>query len=85
MPARGACNGHRRNPGSEARIDGLALQGQHAEDALVDPAQRLAADETLQRLDPQRELAQGQRPLGPTAEVALEPSTERLRYFPCCA
>ena len=41
----------------EPRVDGLALQGQDAEDALVDPVQRLTGDETLQGLDAKREFA----------------------------
>ena len=41
----------------EPRVDGLALQCQHAEDALVNPPERLAADEPLEPLDAQRELA----------------------------
>jgi len=43
---------------SQPRIHRLALQGEHGEDALVDSAQRLAADEPLQRLDANGELAQ---------------------------
>ena len=50
---------------SEPRIDRLALQGEDAEHALVDPAERLPADEPLQPLDPQGELAEGERPLPP--------------------
>src|SRR5207247_6743501 len=48
---------------SQARINRLALQGQHAEDALVDAPERLAANETLQGLDAQDELPPGQRAL----------------------
>src|SRR5215211_1727747 len=48
---------------SQARIDGLALEGEHAEDALVDAAKRLVADESLEGLDAERELANRQRPL----------------------
>ena len=44
----------------EPRVDRLALQGQHAEDALVDAAQGLVADEPLQPFDSERELAMGQ-------------------------
>src|SRR5437763_9280878 len=47
----------------QARIDRLALEGEDAEDALVYPAERLAADEPLERLDPQREFAERERPL----------------------
>ncbi len=42
---------------SQARVDGLALQRQHAEHALVHPVERLPAHEALERLDPQPELA----------------------------
>jgi len=47
---------------SKARIDWFALEGEHAEHAFVDAAQRLAADETLEPLDPQGELPNSQRP-----------------------
>ena len=49
--------------GSEARIDRLAFQSKHTEYALVYPAQRLAAYETLQCLDAQSEV---KRRLGET-------------------
>lgn len=55
---------------SQPWIHGLALEGQHAEDALVDPAERLPGDESLQRLQAQSKLAQGQRSLGPQAAGA---------------
>src|SRR5690242_12803857 len=48
---------------SEARVDRLAFQRQHPEDALVDAPQRLHPREALQRLDTERELAQRQRAL----------------------
>src|SRR3984893_3869899 len=48
---------------SEARVHRLAFQGEDAEDALVDAAQRLAADEALQAFDAERELPQRQRAL----------------------
>jgi hypothetical protein len=51
----------------QARIDRFALEGQDAEDALVDAAQRLAVHEPFQGFNPQRELAQRQRTLGPQA------------------
>ena len=35
----------------ESRVHWFAFQGQDAEDALVDPAKRLAADETFQGFD----------------------------------
>ena len=69
-----ACNESTRNCNEsvplQARIDGLGLQGQDAEDALVHAAQRLAAHEALQRLDAQRELARGQRALAAQAARA---------------
>ncbi len=46
----------------EPRVHPLALQREDPEDALVDAAQRLAADEPLQPLDAERELPQSQRP-----------------------
>src|SRR5690349_18161856 len=52
-----------RRPGSEPRVHRLALQGQDAEDALVDPPQRLLPHEPFQPLHAQGELAQGERPL----------------------
>src|SRR6266542_2999573 len=55
---------------SEPRIDGLALERQHAEDALMDAAQRLAADEALERLDAEREFANGERALAAEAAGA---------------
>ncbi len=59
-----------RQGGSQPRVDRLALQRQHAEHALVDAAQRLAADEALERLDAERELAQGQRALARRGRAA---------------
>src|SRR5258708_6824767 len=49
---------------SQAGVDRLAFEGQHAEDALVDTAQGFAAYEALQGLDAQGELAQGKRAFG---------------------
>ena len=46
---------------SQSRIDRLAFEREHAENAFVDLSQRLAADEPLERLDPQGELGQGKR------------------------
>jgi len=43
----------------QPRVHRLALQRQHAEDALVDAAEGFAADEALERLDAEGELAQG--------------------------
>jgi hypothetical protein len=47
----------------EPRVDGLALEGEHAEHALVHAAQRLAADEAVERLDAEGEHAQRERAL----------------------
>src|SRR5690349_5399635 len=62
---------------SQSRIHRLALQRQHAENALVNPPQGLAADESLQRLDAECELPLGQRPLA--ADAAGAKSLEVLR------
>ena len=43
---------------SQPWVDRLALQRQHAEDALVHAIERLVAHEPLERLDAERELAQ---------------------------
>src|SRR4051812_24171408 len=48
---------------SEPRVDRLALEREHAEAALVHAAERLAADEPLERLDAERELAHRERAL----------------------
>ena len=42
---------------SEARVDGLGFEGEDREDGFVDAAQRMALDETLQRLHPERSKA----------------------------
>ena len=47
----------------QPRIDRLALQREDAEHALVHAPERLALHEALEAFDPQRELAQRQRPL----------------------
>ena len=49
---------------SEPRVHGLAFEGEDGEDALVDAAEGLAAGEALQRLDPEGELAEGERAFG---------------------
>jgi hypothetical protein len=41
---------------SQARIDGFALERQHAKDTLVNTPERLALTEAFQPFDPQREL-----------------------------
>ncbi len=64
---------------SEPWIDGLALERQHAEDALIDAAQRLAADEALERLDAEREFANGERALAAEAAGAKTLSTVHPR------
>lgn len=44
----------------ETGIDGLALECEHAEDALVHPGGVLVGHEPVEGLDPERELAPGQ-------------------------
>lgn len=46
----------------QPRINRLALQRQHPENAFMNAAQRFLADESLQRLDAQRKLTDGERP-----------------------
>src|SRR5688572_16876648 len=60
----------------QARIDGLALQGENAEYALVNAPERFSLDEPLEAFDPQRELPQGQRSL--TRQTPLPQSLEVL-------
>ena len=50
-------------PSLQPGVDGLALEGEHPEHALVHPVERLAGHEPLERLDSEGELAEGQRPL----------------------
>ena len=47
----------------QPRIDWLAFQGKHTEDAFVNAAKGLTADKPLQCLNAQGELSHGQRPL----------------------
>jgi len=47
----------------EPRIDRLTLQGQHAEDALVNPPQWLATHEPFESFKPECKLSEGQRSL----------------------
>ena len=49
----------------EAGIDWLGFQGEHAKDALVNAANRLPANKTLQGLYAEGEFAQGQRSFAP--------------------
>ena len=49
---------------SERRVDGFALERKNCEDAFVDAVERLAAGEAFERLDTERELAQGERVFG---------------------
>src|SRR5206468_2294741 len=65
-------------PNLQPRVHGLALQGKDAEDALMHPAQRLPADETLQALDAQGELPESEGPLVAQAPVA-QPGDVLLR------
>ena len=59
---------------SKSWIDRFALEGEHAEHALVHAPERLAADEALERLDAQRELTHAERalPSEPTLAQAGE-------------
>ena len=57
-------------------VYGFAFQGEDSEDALVDAAQRLAADEPLQALDSKGELAERQGALAGQAA-----RTEPLQVF----
>ena len=43
----------------QARVHGFAFEGEDAEDALVDAVEGVPADEALQGLDAEGELAQG--------------------------
>ena len=52
-----------RSRASQARIDRITFQREHAEDALVHAVQRRPLDKALQRLDAERKLAQCQRTL----------------------
>jgi hypothetical protein len=61
--------------GLEAGIDRFALQRQDAEHALVDTPAWFPARETLERLNPERELAQGEPSL-----AAERPLPEPLRF-----
>lgn len=45
---------------SEPGVDRFTLQGEHAEDALVDPVKGLAPREPLEGLDAEGELASGE-------------------------
>ena len=54
----------------KAEIDGFALDGKHAEDAFVDSAERLTADEALERFDLERELSEGECSLAPEHSLA---------------
>src|SRR5687768_8237677 len=55
---------------SQSWVHRLALQRQHAEHTLVYAAERLVANEAVERLDPQRELPERQRPLCVQAALA---------------
>src|SRR5688572_30819957 len=82
LPLR-AGRGARLAPDGELQpwVDRLALQRQHAGHALVDPAQRLAASEPLQPLDPQRKLTQGQPALPPDAAYPQPLQVRRLQVL----
>ena len=44
----------------QPRVDRFALHREHPEDAFVDPVERLAPDEPVERLYPEPELADGE-------------------------
>jgi hypothetical protein len=52
---------YRASRGLQAGIDGLALERENAKHAFVAPPKRFAVNETLERFDPERELAQSER------------------------
>lgn len=60
--------------GLQPRVYRLALERQHRERALVNAAKWLLADEALETLDAQSELAEGERALG--AEAAATEAVE---------
>src|SRR5262245_48696349 len=55
---------------SESWVHRLALQGQHAKDALMHPPQRFLPHEPLQPFDSECELAERQRPFVSKSTVA---------------
>ena len=67
----------RRQGRSEPRVDRLGLQGQHREDHLVHPPQRLPVDEPGQRVEPEAVLAEREAAL--LAEVAGAQDVEDSR------
>jgi hypothetical protein len=67
---------HRRGR-LQASVDGLALEREHTEDALVDLAQRRAAGEPLEALDAKCELAHGERALRSKRSGGIPDTTSR--------
>ena len=65
-----------RQPEITAEDQPVALERQHAEDALVHAPQWLPLDESLEAFDPQCELTQGQRSF--TRQTPLAQSLEVL-------
>jgi hypothetical protein len=49
----------------QPRVHRLAIECEHGEDALVDAVERFALDESMQGLEPERVLADGERALRP--------------------
>ena len=54
---------------SQSRVDWLAFECKHAEDAFVDFSQRLAADEAIESLEAEGEFREGEGSLPPEAAV----------------
>lgn len=59
---------------SQPRVNRLALQGEDAEDTLMDSPQRFPSDESLQALNSEGELAKGKRPF--VAQTAMPQARE---------
>lgn len=53
--------------GSKLRVDCLALEGEDGEYTLMDPVERLPADEPFERLGTESKLADRERPLSAKA------------------
>ena len=64
------------------RIDRLALEREHTEDALVHAAKRLAADEPFESFDSERGLADGERALAAEPALAEPFEVPRLGVLP---
>src|SRR5262249_22214791 len=65
----------------QPRINGLALEREHAEHAFVDPPERFALNESLQSLDSERKLAKRKRPLAGQPPLAKASQVLRQRVL----